>query len=72
MLTISFRRPVFPASFEAINNSNRSHKAFGSLERKTPCPKAPGLHAFICSRFAFCFGIFTRLSQIGFMIFFHL
>jgi len=31
MLTTSFRRPVFPACFEAINNSNRSHKAFGSL-----------------------------------------
>jgi len=38
MLTISFRRPVFPACFEAINNSKRSHKEFGSLGRKPlPC-----------------------------------
>ena len=38
MLTISFRTPVFPACFEAIKSSRRSHKAFGLLGRKTPRP----------------------------------
>ena len=60
MLTISFRRPVFPACFEAIKSSSRSHKAFGSLGRKTPRPF-----------FSFCSRINFNFLLLGAFNFFH-
>ena len=80
MLTISFRRQVFPACFDAIDNSNRSHKAFGSLGRKPfPCVFFFWSFASCFWRFASffchsasCFCSYECFSQIGCMKFAHL
>jgi len=69
MLTISFLKPVFPASFEAIHNSKHSHNAFGSLERKIPCA---AVLVFLCWRFTLCFGFCTFSFHHGFIKISHL